>query len=213
VAGYVALSWAALAWQSLDAAGRKGVVFCLAASSGVGLLAVVSIWRPLLEARYAGVMWVPLFALAGVGLAAMPRRVAGLLVAAVAVPALALSVATTRPETSSLVPELNATVGSHDVVATAWNHYLILLDEAGPDVRARLHVLDPGVIPWYFGTAAYPDGAVIPVVPADVIANHGRILWVADPGVAPPALPAGYHATGSHCAVLACLTVYVPAGG
>lgn len=213
LAGFAALGWAFVARRRLGASGRRAAVFCLAASSGVGLLAVVSIWRPLLEARYAGVMWLPLFALAGVGLAAMPRRVAGLLVAAVAVPTLALSLATTRPETSSLVPQLDATVRTHDVVATSWNHYLILLDEAGPDVRARLHVLDPGVVPWYFGTAAYPDGAVIPTVPADVIANHGRVLWVADPGVAPPSLPAGYHATQTRCAVLACVTIYEPPGG
>ncbi len=213
VAGFTALGGAVFAWRRLDQDGRRAAVFCLLATSGVGLLAVVSLWRPLLDARYAGVMWLPLFALAGVGLAAMPRRFGGLLVAAVAVPALALSVATTHPETPSLIPGLEAEVGRHDVVATAWTHYLILLDEAGPGVQARLHVLTPDDPPWYVGTAAYPAGAVIHALPADVIANHGRVFWIADPGAAPPALPAGYHSSASRCAVLACLTTYGPADG
>jgi len=213
VAGFAALGAAVFAWRRLDADGRRAAVFCLLASSGVALLAVVSLWRPLLDARYAGVMWLPLFALAGVGLAAMPRRVAGLLVAAVAVPALALSVATTHPATSSLVPGLDAEVGQNDVVAAAWNHYLILLDEAGPGVQTRLHVLTLDDPPWYVGTTAYPTGAVIHEVPADVIASNGRVFWVADPGVTPPALPAGYHSTESRCAVLVCVTIYDPVGG
>jgi 4-amino-4-deoxy-L-arabinose transferase-like glycosyltransferase len=211
LAGYAALGSAVFAWRRLDVDSRRAAIFCLLASSGVALLAAVSLWRPLLDARYAGVMWLPLFALAGVGLAAMPRRVAGLLVAAVAVPALALSVATTHPETSSFVPRLDAEVGRNDVVGAAWNHYLILLDEAGPGVQIRLHVLALDDPPWYVGTSAYPAGAVIHEVPADVIANHGRVFWIADTGIGPPTLPAGYHATEIRCAILVCLTIYGPA--
>jgi 4-amino-4-deoxy-L-arabinose transferase-like glycosyltransferase len=213
IAGFAALAGAVLAWRRLDADGRRAAIFCLLASSGVALLAVVSLWRPLLDARYAGAIWLPLFALAGAGLASMPRRVAGLLVAAVAVPALALSVATTHAETSSLVPELDAEVGQQDMVGATWNHYLILLDEAGPGVQARLQVLSSDDPPWFVGTAAYPAGAVSHEVPADVIANRGRVFWIADPGVAPPSLPAGYHATASRCAILVCLTIYGPGEG
>ena len=99
------------------------------------------------------------------------------------------------------------------MVAAAWNHYLILLDEAGPLVQTRLHVLTLDDPPWYVGTTAYPTGAVIHEVPADVIASYGRVFWVADPGVTPPALPAGYHSTESRCAVLVCVTIYDPVGG
>jgi hypothetical protein len=116
-------------------------------------------------------------------------------------------------ETSSLVPGLEAEVGQNDVVAAAWNHYLILLDEAGPGVQTRLHVLTPGDPPWFVGTTAYPAGAVIHEVPADVIASDGRVFWVADPGVSPSARPAGYHSTQNRCAVLVCLTIYGPASG
>jgi hypothetical protein len=213
VAGSAAFVGAAFAWRRLGTGSRRAASFCLLASSGVTILAVVSIWRPILDARYAGVMWLPLFALAGVGLAAMPRRLAVLLVVALVVPTLALGGATTHPETSALVPELDAGVGSHDLAAAPWDQYLILLDEAGPGVQARLHVLSQGNLPWWVGTAAYPPGALIHAVPPDVIANRGRVFWVADPGVAPPALPAGYHSLESRCAILVCLTIYGPAGG
>lgn len=213
VAGSAAMVGAVVAWRHLGAAGRRAASFCLLTSSGVAMLAVVSIWRPILDARYASVMWLPLFALAGAGLAAMPRRLAVLLVTAVAVPTLALSAATTHMQTSSLVPELDAEVGAHDLAAASWDRYLILLDEAGPGVQAQLHVLTEGNLPWYVGTAAYPPGAVIHAVPPDVIANRGRVFWVSDPGVAPPSLPAGFHSLESRCVILVCLTIYGPAGG
>ena len=211
-AGCTALVAAAVASTRLPPESRPAAVFCLLASGGVLILAIVSLWRPLLEARYAGVMWLPLFALAGVGLAALPRRAAVALVAALAVPALALSVATTHPETSSLIPELDARAGDHDLVAASTSHYLVLLDEADPRTRSRLHVLTVEDPPWFDGTAAYPPGAVIHAVPADVMENRGRIFWVADPGATPPLLPAGYHSLESRCAIGVGLTIYGPDG-
>jgi mannosyltransferase len=214
LAGSAAVGWAAVAWRRrLGPEGRRAAVYCLLATGGVALLAVVSIWRPALDARYASVMWLPLLALAGVGLMAMPRRVAALILCAIAIPTLALSVATTHRETSSLVPQLNAEVGRDDLAAAAWDHYLILLDETSPGVQSRLHVLSTKDLPWYVGTAAYPSGAVISEVPADVVANHGRIFWVADPGVPAPVLPPGYRSQEIRCAIEVCLTIYGPAGG
>jgi hypothetical protein len=211
-AGVACLAGAVLVWRTLGAEGRRAAGFCLLASSGVALLALAGLWRPLLDARYAGVMWLPLFALAGLGLAAMPRRPAILLVAALAVPTLALSVGTTHMDTSALVPDLNAGVQPNDLAAAAVDHYLILLDEVDPSVQARLHILTTGGVPWYLGTAAYPPGAVIHAVPPDVVANGGRVFWIADPGVSPDVLPPGYHSLKSRCAILACLTIYGPAG-
>jgi 4-amino-4-deoxy-L-arabinose transferase-like glycosyltransferase len=211
-AGCAALAAAAVAWRRLPPESRRAAVFCLLASGGVLILIVASIWRPLLEARYAGIMWLPLFALAGVGLAALPRRMAATLVVALAVPTLALSVAITHPETSSLIPELDARVSDHDLVDASTSHYLVLLDEAAPRTRSRLHVLAVDDPPWFEGTAAYPPGAVIHAVPGDVTANGGRIFWVADPDATPPLLPAGYHSLESRCAIRVCLTIYGPGG-
>ena len=172
----------------------------------------MSLWRPILEARYAGVMWLPLFALGGVGLAAAPRRLAAVLLVAVAAPSLALGTVITHPETSSLLPEIESRAGPHDLVAADPDHYLLLLAEGSPAVRADLHVLAAVDPPWYFGTAAYPPGAVIHAVPADVTLAGGTIFYVADPGSAPPSLPPGYRRTEQLCAIAVCLTIYAPGG-
>ena len=190
--------------------GRRPAVFLLLACSGVIALAAVSLWRPLLEARYAGVMWLPLFALAGVGMAAVPRRFAAALVVAVAVPALALGSVITHPETAVLLPEIDSRVGSNDLVATDPDHYFAVLAQGGPQTLARLHVLAAADPPWYFGTAAYPPDAVVHSVPADVTSAGGTIFYVADPGAASPSLPAGYRFTARRCAIRVCLTTYAP---
>ncbi|MGZ6272858.1 MAG: hypothetical protein ACXWM8_00995, partial [Candidatus Limnocylindrales bacterium] len=201
-----------VAGRRLPPESRRGAGFCLLASGGIVILAIASLWRPLLEARYAGIMWLPLFALAGVGLAALPGRVAVVLVAALAVPALALSLAITHPETSSLIPELDARVGDRDLVDASTSQYLVLLDEVGPQTRSRLHVLTADDPPWFDGTAAYPAGAVIHAVPDEVIANGGRIFWIADPDATPPLLPAGYRSLESRCTTGVCLTIFGPGG-
>jgi 4-amino-4-deoxy-L-arabinose transferase-like glycosyltransferase len=210
VAGSLAL--VAVRRQALALEVRRAVGFCLLACSGVVLLAAVSVWRPLLEARYAGVMWLPLVALAGVGLAAVPRRLAAALLVALAIPSLALGTAITHPETESLLPGIEASVGAHDLVAADPNHYLAVLAQGGPRTIARLHLLAESDPPWYFGTAAYPPGAVVHSVPAEVAADRGLIFWVADPGAAPPPLPPGYRQSDRRCAVLVCLTIYAPGG-
>jgi 4-amino-4-deoxy-L-arabinose transferase-like glycosyltransferase len=212
VAGFGCLVWGLRAWRGLDSGRRNAAAFCLIATAGVAVLAVVTLWRPLLDARYADVMWLPLFALVGLGLVSMPRRVAGAVVAVGLIATLALGTAITHSATSYLVPELDAGVGGSDAVLAPWSHYLVLLDEADPAVQARLHVLDPNPLPWYVGTAAYPPGAQVYSIPADAIANRGRIFWIADPGIGLTGLPPDYRQQSVSCSVLACLTIYGPAG-
>jgi mannosyltransferase len=210
VAGSLAVAAALALRRGTEA--RRAAVFLLLACSGVVALAVVSFWRPLLEARYAGVMWLPLFALAGIGLAAVPRRIAATLLVALAVASLALGTAITHPETASLLPEIESRAGSHDLVATDPDHYFAVLAQGGPRTLARLHVLAAADPPWYFGTAAYPPDAVVHSVPADVTAAGGTIFYVADPDATPPSLPAGYRFLARRCAVRVCLTTYAPGG-
>jgi 4-amino-4-deoxy-L-arabinose transferase-like glycosyltransferase len=211
-AAAAALGGLAGGWRRLPMDARRGAIFCLLACSGVVALAAVSLVRPLFEARYAGVMWLPLFALAGVGLAAVPRRLAAALLVAMAVPSLALGTTITHPETASLLPEIEAAVGPHDLVAADLNHYFLVLAEGTPAVRARLHILAASDPAWYFGVAAYPPGAVVHAAPADVASARGTIFWIADPGSAPPSLPAGYRQSAQRCAIRVCLTTYSPAG-
>jgi len=208
VAGWLALAGLVVRRRKLSPESSRAAAFCLLACGGVVALAAVSVWRPLLEARYAGVMWLPLFALAGAGLAHLPRRAAAVLLVAVVGPGLALSVAVTDPGTTALLPEIEARTGAHDLVAADPDHYLLVLAEGSPSVVARLHVLAVADPPWYFGTAAYPPDAVIHAVPDDVVANRSLIYYVGDPGSTPPLLPPAYREQSRRCVTDTCLVVY-----
>lgn len=212
IAGWLALAALVIGRRRLAPQARRAALFCLLACDGVLALAAVSIWRPLLDARYASVMWLPLFALAGAGLARLPRRAAVALVVALAVPSLALSVSVTHPGTADLLPEVEARVGAHDLVDADPDHYLQVLAEGSPRLVARLHVLAETDPPWYFGTAAYPAGAVIGAVPADVVASRGLIFYMGDAGSTPSLLPPGYGEQERHCVAQTCLVVYGPGG-
>ncbi|HUR05129.1 MAG TPA: glycosyltransferase family 39 protein [Nonomuraea sp.] len=210
LAGIACLAALVPAWRCLGAAGRRAAQVCLLASSGVAVLVAVSLVRPLLDARYAGVMWMPLFALAGVGLAALPRRLAVLLVAGLLVPAVALGAVIRNPETSALLPDVQAQAGPNDLVAASWERYLMVLGQASPPIKDRLHVLSEADLPWYVGTAAYPPGAEIHEIPGGVPAAGGLVFWIADPDVEPTSLPSGYSVLRSRCVRLVCLTVFGP---
>lgn len=177
--GGLALLVLVLRRDRLGAAGRRAAAFCAAAGiAAVLVLVALSLWRPLLDARYAAVLWTPLFALAGVGLALMPRRaLAFLLVAALALPSVALSVAVTHPRTDRLLPAIDARLRAGDLVVAHPSQYLLLLDLGDQRIQNRLRVVSTDV-PWYWGTAAYPPGAVLPAVPAEVVRDRGRILYV-----------------------------------
>jgi 4-amino-4-deoxy-L-arabinose transferase-like glycosyltransferase len=207
----VSLLRLAVSWRGMRPETRRAATFALLACGGVLGLVVVSFWRPILDARYAGLMWMPMFAFAGAGLAMLPRSAAALGVALALASSLSLSIPITHTQARDLIPEIEAQAGPHDLVATTTDQYLILLDEANADVRAKLHLLRPDDPPWFSGTAAYPAGAVLHAVPADVVANRGRVFWVAAPGRQPAGLPAGYQVIQSRCVFQACLTVYGPA--
>jgi hypothetical protein len=210
-AAWLALAELAVAWRRrLGPETRRAVVFCLLACSGVAALVVVSVWRPLLDARYAGVMWLPIWVLAGAGLAMLPRRAAGVLLVAVAVSSLSLSVTLTHPGTADLLPEIEARVRDHDLVDADPNHYLRVLAQASPQLRDHLHVVAEADPPWYFGTAAYPEGAVIHSIPAEVVDNRGLVFYVGDQHSTPELLPPGYRQQEQRCVAETCLTVYAP---
>ena len=212
VAGLAALAGLAVRGRRLAPGQARAAVFCLLACSGVVALAAVSIWRPLLDARYAGVMWLPLFALAGAGLALMPRPAATALISAVAVAGLTMTVGVTHSGATDLLPGIEARVRANDIVDADPDHYLLLLAEGGPRVVAHLHVLAPADPPWYFGTAAYPQGAVLHAIPADFVAHHARIFYVGDPGTFAPGVPADYVVREAICVSDTCLLVYGPGG-
>ncbi len=207
----LAFGWLVARWTSLGREGRRAAWFCLVAGAGGGVvLLIVSVVRPLFEARYASVTWLPLLVLAGAGLSLAPRRVGVAVLVLLFLPSLVLSVAPSRAQTAELLPDLAGRVGERDFVEASPRQYLLLLAEAEPSLAERVHVV--GDVPWYWGTAAYPPGAVVQAVPASVASEGGRVLAIGEPEDDPPTVPAGYVQTAQVCRIRVCLTVYAPAG-
>jgi mannosyltransferase len=177
---------------------------------GIALLVLVSIWHPLVEARYASVMWGPLVCLVGVGFSAVRwhRAATAGLVVLVGI-SIVLSVALTQPNTPALASDVGRQVRGQDLVASSPASYLLLLAYGNPATRSRTRIVSTDV-PWYWGTAVFPPGAVLrhyPVRGSDVT---DRIFYVQVPGQPSAASPpAGYRPVHPrHCYSTICVTVY-----
>jgi len=213
VVGLGMLVWVGARWQARTVELRRSAAYlALSALGAVAGLVVISIWHPLVEARYASVMWGPLVVLVGLGFAEIPwRRVAPIALAVTAVSAIVLSFALTEPDTLGLARRLNGHVGSHDLVASAPAAYLLLVHYGAATTRAHTRIVAADV-PWYWGTAAFPRGAVLHAYPSDLLARGGTIDLVDVPGQ-PRAIvpPPPYRMVGEpHCFSTICLTVYRP---
>jgi 4-amino-4-deoxy-L-arabinose transferase-like glycosyltransferase len=193
----------------LTPAGRRTAVFCAACGLGAAIaLLLLSLWRPLLTGSYASVVWGPLFPLLGAGLALVAARwvvVAGL--AATAAASITLSAGATHPQTQSAIAMIEARLGPHDLVDAHPSQYLLFLYYADRAVLDRTVVVSSDV-QWYWGTAAYPPGAVVAAAPSDVTTNNGVIYYVRRPDEAPPTVPTGYAARSTQCWTGVCVTAY-----
>jgi len=208
--GFLTIGLVIWVWRVDPRRWMRGLALC--ALGAVAGLVVISIWHPLVEARYASVMWGPLVVLVGLGFAEIPwRRVAPIALAVTAVSAIVLSFALTEPDTPGLARRLNGHVGRHDLVASAPAAYLLLVHYGAATTRAHTRIVAADV-PWYWGTAAFPRGAVLHAYPSDVLARGGTIDLVDVPGQ-PRAIvpPPPYRMVGEpHCFSTICLTVYRP---
>ena len=206
------LAVALLAWKraALPATGRRALRFCATCGGGaLVLLVALSFWRPLVDGHYASVLWGPLFALVGAGLALLRFRAvltAGLVATGSA--SLALSLAATHPDTAAAATWLGTRPTAHDLVDAHPSEYLLLLRYAPQRVLAGTVVVQPDVA-WYWGTAAYPVGAILPAVPDGVTGAGGAIYYVRQPDDPPPAaLPRGYTAAATRCWTGVCVVTY-----
>ncbi|HEV2309281.1 MAG TPA: glycosyltransferase family 39 protein, partial [Acidimicrobiia bacterium] len=208
VLGVGALVALAARWRSAPAA-RRGVAFLAGCSlGGMAMLLLVSVWHPLVEARYASVMWGPLVVVVGAGLAAIPwRTVAVASAAGLGAAAVVLSFALTQPDTPTLARELNARVARGDLVVASPAAYLLLLHYGDAATRRETHIVARSV-PWYWGTAIFPPRAVLHHYPP----SPGTVFYVDVPGQ-PDALrpPTTYERDGPRrCDSTICLSVYRP---
>jgi mannosyltransferase len=177
---------------------------------GIALLLLVSVWHPLVEARYASVMWGPLVCLVGVGFSGVRwRQVATAGLAVLAGISIVLSVALTEPNTPALARDVGRQVRGQDLVASSPASYLLLLAYGTPAVRSRTRIVSADV-PWYWGTAVFPPGGVLRRYPVHAPNATDRIFYVQVPGQpSATAPPAGYRPVHPRrCYSTICMTVY-----
>jgi mannosyltransferase len=177
---------------------------------GIALLVLVSVWHPLVEARYASIMWGPVVCLVGVGFSAVRwhrAATAGLVVLAGI--SIVLSVALTQPNTPALARDLGRQVRGQDLVASSPASYLLLLAYGNPATRSRTRIVSRDV-PWYWGTAVFPPGGVLRRYPVRAGSADDRIFYVEVPGQPSAASPpAGYRPVHPRrCYSTICVTVY-----
>jgi 4-amino-4-deoxy-L-arabinose transferase-like glycosyltransferase len=190
--------------------GRPAGFVALCSVGPVFLLAAVSVWHPLLEARYASVVWGPLFAIIAVAIACLNRaRLQVLVAAALVVPTMGFSVAVTHPDTPAVTAYLDPRVQANDFVWSSASDYLLLLYYGDDDLRTHTHVVARHIA-WFWGTAAFPPDALTPAFPAATLREGGTIYWVDDAGHRLPAPPAGYFRQQSNCFSTICVTTFTP---
>ncbi len=184
-------------------------VLALVGGIAVALVILVSFWHPLEDGRYFSSAWAPLFPLVGAGLAMIPwQRVAFAAAAVTAVVAFATVTTVTNPDTPAAIAALEKAAGPHDVIAAYPSEYLLVLyyGDRAIDVHARSMALD---VPWFWGTAVYPQGAVLQSMPMPSPTTQ-TVWYVFEPGDPPPPDPDGYSARSTRCWTGVCVTMLTP---
>ena len=205
----IGCAWLVFFRRRLSREDRRAALFV--AGCGVGavlLIMVLSVWKPVLDGRYASVVWGPLFALVGAGFALV--RVRALFVTclcAIGAASVGLSAADNHPDTPSAVALLEARVGPHDLIDATPSQYLLLDYYESAALLSRTRVVATSVA-WYWGTAAFAPRTITTSVPSDVVSQGGAIYLVHRPSEAADPLPAGFVARSTTCWVDVCVSVY-----
>jgi 4-amino-4-deoxy-L-arabinose transferase-like glycosyltransferase len=185
----------------------------LGLSSGIALLAMVlvSLWHPLEDGRYFSSAWAALYPLVGAGLATLPWRKLSFAAAAVTAGVAAATVITiTNPDTAAAAADLERSAGPHDVITAYPSEYLLLLYYGDASIARRTRSL-ASEVPWFWGTAVYPPGAVLTALPT--ASRGGSNVWyVYEPGDPPPPHAMGYTAHDTRCWTGVCVTMLSPSG-
>ena len=189
---------------------RAATFFAICGIGAVLILLLISAWRPLVDGRYASVVWGVLFPLVAAGITLALRR--WVLVTALAVmvaASTALSVAATHPDTPAAVTSIERHLGADDFVDAYPTQYLLFLYYGDARLLAHTHVVGTDV-PWFWGTAAYPPGAIVRSIPSRVTANRGTIYYASEPGDPGFPSPKGYALRSTQCWTGVCVSAYRP---
>ena len=201
IAGGLSMLGAAIwAWMA-GAQSRRGAAY-LASVTGltVVFLALVSMAKPIFDARYAMPAVLPLIAVAGAGLV-QRRRLAMLLPLVLAIAALPIAVNVTNPDIPAVVAHLYAEVRPGDeIVVTGARDYFPMRYYLDPQTGERLLIVSRGGLRWFDGTADIPSDHVFRRIPD----GGGRIFVIGKAGFSDP-LPAGYVRHERYCVILDCI--------
>jgi hypothetical protein len=145
--------------------------------------------------------------LIGVGLASLPWRGVGLAcLGAMAIGGTVIGPMRPNPDMSLITAQLDRGVGRDDVVLVHPSVYFIVLYYSGPEVAQRVHVVAPRSVVWFWGTAGFLPGTIVPAAPVPA----GTIYVIPEVGHhPPPQMPAGFTFRDSTCTESAgCLLTY-----
>ena len=205
----IGCAWLVFFRRRLSVQSRRAALFVVACGVGaVLMIMVLSAWKPVLDGRYASVVWGPLFAVVGAGFALVRVRI--LLVVclcALATASVGLSLADDHPDTQSAVALLQARVGRHDFIDATPSQYLLLEYYENAALRSRTHVVATSVA-WFWGTAAYAPTTLVSSVPSDVVNEDGEVYLVYRPSETRQSVPAQYSVQSTQCWVDVCVAVY-----
>ena len=212
VAGLIGLAAVVSNRRMFQASGAQTAsLLALSASVGVGAILIVSFWHPLEDGRYLGTAWAPLYPLVGAGFATLHwRRVAIGAAAVMAAMSLAAFVTSTNPDTPAAVAAIERSAGPHDLIAAYPSEYLLVLYYGNSAVHAQTHSMALA-FPWFWGTAVYPERAVLKAMPA-ASEDAPNVWYVAGPGDPSPPDPDGYTVKSHHCWPGVCVTMLSPSG-
>ena len=204
----VASAAAVFLWRRVPASGRRGGRFVLACSLvAIALVVAAAAVRPVFDARYVSVVWGPLFAVVGAGLALIPwRALAAACLVAIAAPSIAVSAVVSHPDTPAAVAMLRSHVRAQDVVDASPSVVLLLDYYGDAQLQARTRVVQ-GSVDWFWGTAAFAPGTVVPAVPGEAAARGGVVYFVGEPADR-AGLGAGWTARSRQCWTGVCVTTY-----
>ena len=185
---------------------RRGMLYLLgcAAVPTLGLL-LVSLWKPIYDARFIAMFWGPGEAVVGASLAAIRWRwVAVAVCVALAAASVFSLFQIQRPDFAAVMAPLSGRVQAGDVVAVNGpDHYFSVAYAADAATYRALRVVANNV-PWYFGTAGYPPGTQVSAVPD----TTGRVYVIGDAGQGLPAMPAGFGRVQQSCHDAVCVDTY-----
>jgi 4-amino-4-deoxy-L-arabinose transferase-like glycosyltransferase len=211
VAGCLVLIAFVVNRRRLSAAGTETAAFLgLAVAIGVGVMILASFYHPLEDGKYLSTVWAPLYPLLGAGLATLRlRRVAMGAVTVTTAVAASTALAITNPQTPPAVAAVERFMGPADIVAAYPSEYLLVLYYGDGTIVDNARSLAVNV-PWFWGTAVYPRGAVLHALPRPAPAS--TVVWyVSEPGDPMPDT-GGYRAGNARCWTGVCVTMLSPSG-